>query len=50
MVAKYTASDYPPNRLDFIADGDLDAIAAKTDFLGVNYYTRVSYTATLDLR
>ena len=41
MVAEYTASGYLPNGLDFVADGDLDAIAAKTDFLGVNYYTRV---------
>lgn len=26
---------------DFIKDGDLQAISAKNDFLGVNYYTRV---------
>ena len=26
--------------LDFVRDGDLDAIATRSDFLGVNYYTR----------
>ena len=26
-------------RIDFIVDGDLDTIAAPTDFLGVNYYS-----------
>jgi beta-glucosidase len=26
--------------LDFIADGDLAAISARSDFIGVNYYTR----------
>lgn len=33
-------------RLDFVADGDMAAIAEPTDFLGVNYYTcrRVSAT------
>jgi beta-glucosidase len=29
-----------PSWLDVIQDGDLAAIAAQTDFLGVNYYTR----------
>ncbi len=29
-----------PNGLDFVLPGDLEAIAAPTDFLGVNYYTR----------
>ena len=29
-----------PNGMDFIQPGDFEAIAAPTDFLGVNYYTR----------
>lgn len=41
MVAEYEAAGYLPNSLDFVAPGDYDAIAVKTDFLGVNYYTRV---------
>lgn len=42
-------ASYPPDtierferaggRIDFVADGDLDAIATPTDFLGVNYYS-----------
>lgn len=31
----------PAQTMDFIADGDMTAIAAPTDFLGVNYYTRI---------
>ena len=27
-------------QVDFVQDGDMDAIAVPTDFLGVNYYTR----------
>jgi beta-glucosidase len=30
----------PPSGLDFVLPGDLNEIAAPTDFLGVNYYTR----------
>ena len=30
----------PPEGLTFVEDGDLASIAAPTDFLGVNYYTR----------
>lgn len=30
----------PPGGLDFVKDGDLEAIATPTDFMGVNYYTR----------
>lgn len=30
----------PPGGLDFVQEGDLAAIAAPADFLGVNYYTR----------
>jgi beta-glucosidase len=40
MVADYTALGYLPKGLTFIQDGDLAAIAAQTDFLGVNYYSR----------
>jgi beta-glucosidase len=28
------------HELDFILDGDVDAIAGRSDFLGINYYTR----------
>ncbi|HLB48487.1 MAG TPA: GH1 family beta-glucosidase [Anaerolineales bacterium] len=31
----------PPEGMAFVRDGDLEAIAAPTDFLGINYYTRV---------
>jgi len=30
----------PPTGLDFVQAGDMKEIAAQTDFLGVNYYTR----------
>lgn len=30
----------PPGGMDFVNEGDLTAIAAPCDFLGVNYYTR----------
>ena len=41
MVANYIAQGHLPSEgLTFIQDGDLDAIAIQTDFLGVNYYTR----------
>ncbi|GAB4460075.1 MAG: GH1 family beta-glucosidase [Anaerolineae bacterium] len=40
MVAAYQAEGYLPNGLDFVQPGDLDAITAPTDFLGVNYYSR----------
>jgi len=40
MVAEYAANGFLPNGLDFVRGGDMEAIAAKTDFLGVNYYTR----------
>jgi beta-glucosidase len=32
--------------LDFIQDGDLDAIATPIDFLGINYYTRAWVSAS----
>ncbi|MFN8446173.1 MAG: GH1 family beta-glucosidase [Caldilineaceae bacterium] len=40
MVADYMVMGHLPNGLDFIEDGDMAAIAVRTDFLGVNYYTR----------
>ena len=40
MVADYTEHGMLPNGLDFVQEGDMAAIAAPIDFLGVNYYTR----------
>ncbi|HEX8682932.1 MAG TPA: GH1 family beta-glucosidase [Ardenticatenaceae bacterium] len=41
MVADYTEAGYlPAEGLPFMREGDLEAIAAPTDFLGLNYYTR----------
>jgi beta-glucosidase len=41
IVADYVQMGYlPSGDLDFVRDGDLKTIAAHTDFLGVNYYTR----------
>ena len=40
MVADYTEHGMLPNGLDFVQEGDMAAIAAPLDFLGVNYYTR----------
>lgn len=40
MDAYLKAGLLPTNELDFVADGDFEAIAVHTDFLGVNYYTR----------
>jgi beta-glucosidase len=40
MMASYTARGYLPDSLSLIQSGDLDAIAAPLDFLGVNYYNR----------
>ncbi len=37
-----------PRGLDFVQDGDMAAIAAPTDFLGVNYYTRHVIRADVD--
>lgn len=42
MVDLYLKAGFlPAHNMDFIADGDMAAIAAHTDFLGVNYYTRI---------
>lgn len=41
LVADFiTKGVLPANGLDFLHPGDYDEIAVKTDFLGVNYYTR----------
>jgi beta-glucosidase len=45
MVEAYTAQGL---EMDFIKPGDMDAIAAATDFLGVNYYTRAVLKAGSD--
>ena len=42
LVAEHIAAgNLPPEGLTFVQPGDLDAIAAPTDFLGVNYYTAI---------
>jgi len=42
MVAEYIdAGHLPKEGLNFVRQGDLEAIAVRTDFLGVNYYTPV---------
>ncbi len=41
MVAYYTEQGFLPGGLeDFVQPGDMEIIAAPTDWLGVNYYTR----------
>ncbi len=41
MIADYIAEGYlPPSGLTALLPGDLEAIAAPCDFLGVNYYNR----------
>ncbi|MCI0396815.1 MAG: GH1 family beta-glucosidase, partial [Chloroflexi bacterium] len=40
MVEYYIQEGYLPQGLAFVQEGDLETIAAHTDFLGVNYYTR----------
>ncbi len=40
MVQAYCDQGHLPNGLDFVQEGDLNAIAVKTNFLGVNYYMR----------
>jgi beta-glucosidase len=40
MVTDYASQGYLPGGMDFVKDGDLAAIAAPIDFLGVNYYNR----------
>lgn len=40
IVAEYKTVGFLPDRDAFIQSDDLDAIAAPTDFLGLNYYNR----------
>lgn len=40
IVSHYQARGALPEGLEFVQTGDMDAIAAPTDFLGVNYYSR----------
>ncbi|GAB4458400.1 MAG: GH1 family beta-glucosidase [Anaerolineales bacterium] len=40
MVEYFTRRGALPHGLDFVQPGDLDAIAAPTDFIGLNYYMR----------
>jgi beta-glucosidase len=40
MVADYSAAGYLPDGMTFVQPGDLDLIAAPTDFCAFNYYTR----------
>ena len=41
MVRDYIARGYlPAEGMTMVRDGDLDAIAVKTDFVGINYYNR----------
>jgi len=40
IVADFTAAGFLPNGMNFVEEGDLRIIAAPTDWLGVNYYTR----------
>ncbi|MCA9927955.1 MAG: beta-glucosidase [Anaerolineales bacterium] len=40
IVQAYTDKGYLPNGMDFVKEDDLAAIAAPTDFLGINYYSR----------
>jgi beta-glucosidase len=47
LVADAVADGSLPNgNLDFVKDGDLEAIATQTDFLGLNYYTRMLSRST----
>ena len=41
VAGHIAAGNLPPEGLTFVQPGDLDAIAAPTDFLGVNYYTAI---------
>ncbi|MBC8336193.1 MAG: beta-glucosidase [Anaerolineales bacterium] len=40
VIADFEKQGYLPKGMDFIKEGDLNAIATPTDFLGVNYYNR----------
>jgi beta-glucosidase len=40
MVAAYSKAGHLPDGLNFVQEGDYEALASHTDFLGVNYYSR----------
>ena len=40
IVEYFTKLDALPSGMDFIQPGDMDVIAAPTDFIGLNYYAR----------
>lgn len=40
MVAAYIEAGHLPKGMDMVQTGDMQAIVAPTDFLGVNFYTR----------
>lgn len=40
IVAHYQEEGFLPDGMDFVQEGDMETIAAPTDFLGVNYYSR----------
>jgi beta-glucosidase len=44
-ITDYTRINALPNGLDFVQPGDLDVIATPTDFVGLNYYSRVVHRA-----
>jgi beta-glucosidase len=48
MVEAYTRQGVLSDHPDFIHSGDMETIAASTDFLGVNYYTRSVFKAGSD--
>ena len=48
MVEFYTRQGLLSDHPDFIHSGDMETIAAPTDFLGVNYYTRSVFKAGSD--
>ncbi|HJS18227.1 MAG TPA: GH1 family beta-glucosidase [Anaerolineales bacterium] len=39
-IVDFTAMGALPNGMDFVQPGDMDTIAAPTDFIGLNYYSR----------
>ncbi len=43
MADYITAGFLPPEGMTFVRPGDMEIIAAETDFLGVNYYSRLAF-------
>ncbi len=44
-IADYTKMGILPDGMDFVQPGDMDIIAAPTDFIGLNYYFRTVFRA-----